>query len=74
MDVRIGISDINRELSIRTSKSADEVIDSLRTALTAGSLFELTEDKGRRLVIAPGKVAYLDFGPADTRPVGFGAL
>lgn len=74
MDVRIGISDINRELQLRTKETADEVLASLRTALTDGSLFEMTDEKGRRILVPAAKVAYLDLGPADTRPVGFGTL
>ena len=74
MDVRIGISDINRELQLRTTENADEVLGSLRTALADGSLFEVTDEKGRRVLIPAAKVAYLDLGPADARPVGFGAL
>ncbi|RRD51110.1 DUF3107 domain-containing protein [Arachnia propionica] len=74
MDVRIGISDINRELQLRTKETADEVLGSLRKALTDGSLFEMTDEKGRRILVPAAKVAYLDLGPADTRPVGFGTL
>lgn len=74
MDVRIGISDINRELQLRTKETADEVLTSLRKALTDGSLFEMTDEKGRRILVPAVKVAYLDLGPADTRPVGFGTL
>lgn len=74
MDVRIGISDINRELQLRTKETADEVLAGLRKALTDGSLFEMTDEKGRRILVPAAKVAYLDLGPADTRPVGFGTL
>ena len=50
------------------------MLGSLRTALADGSLFEVTDEKGRRVLIPAAKVAYLDLGPADARPVGFGAL
>ena len=58
MDVRIGISDISRELQVRTNNST----------------FELADDKGRRVIVPVAKLAYLDLGPAEGRPVGFGAL
>ncbi|MDO5092961.1 MAG: DUF3107 domain-containing protein [Propionibacteriaceae bacterium] len=74
MDVRIGISDSTRELQVRTPSSADEIVAALGQALKNNSLFELTDDKGRRVVIPAGKLAYLDLGAVEGRPVGFGAL
>ena len=74
MDVRIGISDISRELQVRTTSSADEVAAALDEALTNNSTFELADDKGRRDIVPVTKLAYLDLGPAEGRPVGFGAL
>jgi hypothetical protein len=74
MDVRIGISDISRELQVRTTSSADEIAAALDEALTNNSTFELADDKGRRVIVPVTKLAYLDLGPAEGRPVGFGAL
>ena len=74
MDVRIGISDISRELQVRTTSSADEVAAALEEALTNNSTFELADDKGRRVIVPVTKLAYLDLGPAEGRPVGFGDL
>ena len=74
MDVRIGISDISRELQVRTTNTADEIAAALDEALTNKSVFELADDKGRRVIIPAAKLAYLDLGPAEGRPVGFGAL
>ena len=74
MDVRIGISDISRELQVRTTSSADEIAAALDEALTNNSTFELADDKGRRVIVPVTKLAYLDLGPDEGRPVGFGAL
>ena len=74
MDVRIGISDISRELQVRTTSSADEVAAALDEALTNNSTFELADDKNRRVIVPAVKLAYFDLGPAEGRPVGFGAL
>lgn len=74
MDVKIGISDLPRELSVRTEQSADEVAEALRTALESNSLFELTDEKGRRVLIPAARVGYLDLGSEDSRPVGFGSV
>lgn len=74
MDVKIGIADVARELTVKTELPADEVVAALGSALDGGGLFELTDDKGRRVVVPAAKVAYVDLGAADERPVGFGAV
>ncbi|TRY19382.1 DUF3107 domain-containing protein [Tessaracoccus rhinocerotis] len=74
MDVKIGIADVARELTVKTELAADEVVTTLASALDKGGLFELTDDKGRRVVVPAAKVAYVDLGAADERPVGFGAV
>lgn len=74
MDVKIGVADVPRELTVKTELTADEVVAALGTALEAGGVFELTDDKGRRVVVPAAKVSYMDLGAADERPVGFGAV
>lgn len=74
MEVKIGIADIPRELTVRTASEAEELINSLRDAVESGGLFELTDEKGRRVIVPAARVAYLDLGAADERPVGFGAV
>ena len=71
MDVSIGISDISRELQVRTTSTAAAV---LNEALASNSPFELADDKGRRVIIPVAKLAYVDLGAAEGRPVGFGTL
>lgn len=74
MEVRIGISDVTREVTLRTKTSADDIVENLHTAVTENSLFEVVDEQGRRVVVPAAKVAYLDLGSSDVRAVGFGAL
>lgn len=74
MDVRIGISDVAREVTLRTKSNADEIIEQLHKAVNENSLFEIEDDQGRRVVVPASKVAYLDLGSSDVRAVGFGAF
>lgn len=74
MEVRIGITDVAREVSITTDTSADDVIKALAGARELGGMLELTDEKGRRLVVPADRVGYLDLGAPDSRPVGFGAV
>lgn len=74
MEVKIGIVDVARELSVRTQAQPEELLSALSAALESGGLFELTDEKGRRVFVPAARVAYLDLGAADERPVGFGAV
>ncbi len=74
MEVRIGISDVAREVTLRTTTSADDIVEHLQTAVTENTLFEVVDEQGRRVVVPSSKVAYLDLGSSDVRAVGFGAL
>jgi Protein of unknown function (DUF3107) len=72
VEVKIGVADSPRELTVSTSNSPDEieamVTDALRN--TQGMLV-LVDDKGRRFMVPASRVAYVEIGPADSRRVGF---
>jgi hypothetical protein len=72
VEVKIGVADSPRELSVSTSDSPDQVealvMDAMRD--TQG-LLTLVDDKGRRYMIPSSRVAYVEIGPGDTRRVGF---
>lgn len=74
MEVRIGVSDVAREVTLRTETAAEELIEDLGKAIAENSLFELTDAQGRRVIVPASKVAYLDLGSPDVRAVGFGAV
>lgn len=74
MEVRIGISDVGREVTLKTRSGADELVELLKKAVSENSLFEITDEQGRRVVVPSSKVAYLDLGSSDVRAVGFGAV
>ncbi|MBB1483346.1 DUF3107 domain-containing protein [Tessaracoccus sp. MC1865] len=74
MEIKIGITDVAREVSIETTSSSDEIVQQLREAMENSGLLELTDVKGRRVVIPASRVGYIDIGSASTRTVGFGAV
>ncbi|MCE1173022.1 MAG: DUF3107 domain-containing protein [Propionibacteriales bacterium] len=74
MEIKIGVQDIARELTVETTATAAEVEAQLTKALTDGGLLTLTDEKGRKVLIPAAKVAYVDLGQEKARPVGFGAL
>ncbi|WP_420175392.1 DUF3107 domain-containing protein [Luteococcus sp. OSA5] len=74
MEIKIGVNNIPRELSIETEASADEVEQALRTAVNEGGLLTLTDEKGRRVLVPAAQIGYLDLGKELSRPVGFGSV
>jgi len=72
VEVKIGVLNSPREIVIDSSQTPDEVQDAYNEALkNPEGTFGLSDDKGRRVVIAVSAVAYLDISQADTRRVGF---
>lgn len=74
MEIKIGISEVSREITVKADTDADTVTEALRAALADNGLFELTDAQGRRVVVPAKKVGYLDFGASGSRPVGFGTV
>lgn len=74
MEIKIGIQQITRELTVETDASAKAIESSLREAFNDNGLMVFTDDKGRRLLVPAAKIAYLDLGQEKTRPVGFGSI
>lgn len=74
MEIKIGIQNIGRELSIDTEASADDVEKRLTEALATNGVVTLTDEKGRKLIVPAAAIGYVDLGQDHPRPVGFGAL
>ena len=72
MEVKIGVAESPRELTVSTTDSPDDVealiVEAMRN--TQG-LLTLVDDKGRRYMVPTSRVAYIEIGPADSRRVGF---
>jgi Protein of unknown function (DUF3107) len=75
VDVNIGIKGVPRELKFETDLSPDDVAAAVRAcAADPTMLLELTDTKGRRLLVPGDKVAYVELGEQESRRVGFGAM
>ena len=70
MQVTIGIKHSPRELSMETSSSQEDVLDAVRNAATES--VTLTDDKGRKVFVPAGSLAYIELGQTEPRRVGFG--
>ena len=75
MEVKIGVQHVNRELVLESEQTPEEVQGLVAAALTGKSgLLELTDEKGRRVLIPADRLAYVEIGEVSTRKVGFGAI
>ncbi|HVW81803.1 MAG TPA: DUF3107 domain-containing protein [Mycobacteriales bacterium] len=75
MEVRIGIKGAPREISYESAQSADEIQQTVEKALRSEDpALTLVDEKGRRVIVALDKLAYVEIAEGDPRRVGFGAL
>jgi hypothetical protein len=73
VEVKIGVQFAARELVLESAQSAQDVEKAVAAALsTDNGVLTLEDDKGRRVVVAAAKLAYVEIA-ADTaqRRVGF---
>jgi hypothetical protein len=71
MEVKIGVVNASRELTIDTSLEAGDVEEQVRAALTDGGVLSLSDAKGRRVVVPVEKLAYVEITTSTVGQVGF---
>ena len=75
MEVKIGVQNATRELVIESAQSPDEVQKAVMAAVTGkDGVLELTDERGRRVIIVADQLTYVEIGEPVERRVGFGAL
>ncbi len=76
MDVRIGVTNAPREVSLELADTTDPAV--LRTEIdralgTEGAVLWLTDRKGRQVAVPVAKIAYVEIGASDAeKRIGFG--
>lgn len=71
MEVKIGVQNANRELTVDTDLDADAVEKHIEAALSGGGLLTLSDAKGRRVVVPVEKLAYVEITTSTVGQVGF---
>lgn len=74
MEVKIGVQNVARELSIETDQSAEEITAAVREAFAGKEVLSLTDTKGREVLVNASAIAYVQVGEAETGRVGFGTV
>ena len=73
MEVKVGIQMAPRELIVETAASAEEIERALSDALKDGTVFALSDSKGKIVLVPAAKIAYVELGVSESRKIGFGA-
>jgi len=71
VEIRIGVQNVSREVLVETELTADQVAKKVDDAML-GAALDLTDVKGRRVVIPANAIGYVEIGEEERRRVGFG--
>ncbi|KAA8827310.1 MULTISPECIES: DUF3107 domain-containing protein [Bifidobacterium] len=74
MDIELGIQNVARPVNFSTEDSADKVSAVIAQAVETGASIDLTDDKGRRIIVPAKALGYAIIGSETKHAVGFGAL
>ncbi|GAA1713479.1 DUF3107 domain-containing protein [Isoptericola hypogeus] len=74
MEITIGVQNQARELAIESDETADAVATAVRDAIADGGVLEITDVRGRRILVPVATLGYIELGAEEQRKVGFGAL
>ena len=74
MDIELGIQNVARTVAFSTEESAEAVNTAIADAVEHGRTINLTDDKGRRIVVPAGSLGSAIIGSETKHAVGFGNL
>jgi Protein of unknown function (DUF3107) len=72
MEIRIGIVNSSRELTLDSDDTTDVIQETVRKALADSAPLVLKDRRKRQVLIPVDKLAYIEFGDPLDRKVGFG--
>ena len=72
VEVKIGVQNAARELTVELDESSENVEKLISDALAAeDGVFTLTDTKGRKVIVPAAKLAYVEIGHGSVGQVGF---
>ena len=71
MEIQIGVQHAPRELLIDSAESQEDVEKAVRTAIEEGTPLQLTDQRGRQVIVPGDKIAYAEVGGGVSGNVGF---
>lgn len=74
MEVKIGVRDVPGAVVLESELSPREVAAAVEQAVATGSLLNLTDERGRLVLIPGNLIGYVEIGAPESRRVGFGSI
>lgn len=71
VEITIGVQHVARELVLETDQTSEKVVQDVLKAIQTGAPLELTDTRGRRVVVPATAVGYVEVGGDEARRVGF---
>lgn len=71
MEVKIGVQNVARELTVETDESAENVEKMISDAVASEGVLALSDTKGRRIIVPVAKLAYVELAHGVAGQVGF---
>ncbi len=73
MEIKIGVQDTAREVSLDSNDTSESVIEAVNAALATGGTLTLIDERGRTVMVPGAKIAYVEVGASSKGRVGFGS-
>jgi hypothetical protein len=74
MDIELGIQNVARPVNFTTDESAETVSAAIEQAVAKNAIIDLSDNKGRRILVPAAALGYATIGSETRHAVGFGAL
>jgi len=74
VEITIGVQNAAREIVLESDQTSDEVSAAVAAALAGKPALELTDSKGRRVIVPTASLAYVEVGVEAKPRVGFGSI
>ncbi|GEL94585.1 DUF3107 domain-containing protein [Cellulomonas composti] len=74
MEITIGVQHLAREIVVETDLTSDQVAAAVAASLAGKPALELTDTKGRRVIVPSAALAYVEIGVEAKGRVGFGTI
>lgn len=74
MEIRIGVRDVAREVTLESSTTPEQVRATIAEAISSGApLVELQDEKGATVLVPTSALGYVEIGSPERSRVGFGS-
>ena len=71
MEVKIGVQHAPRELVVETDESAENIEKMFSEAVADGGVLNITDSRGRKILVPADRVSYVEIGGGVAGQVGF---